>query len=80
MEESCRVQVVKETLYVEKEGCGDMAMADGRLGEVGKVCSSINSGAVIMAAKLEWAEELVYVEIVYEVACNNFLQELATCF
>jgi hypothetical protein len=75
VEKSCRVYVVEKPLDIEEEGCGNMAVADGRLGKVGKVCSPIDGRAVVTAAKLEQAEELVCVEIVHEALCNNIFQD-----
>jgi hypothetical protein len=80
VEKLCRVHVIKKPLDIKEEGYGDMAMVNGGLGEVGKVCSPIDGRAVVTAAKLEWAEELVCVEIIHEVSCNDLFQEFATGF
>jgi hypothetical protein len=66
-----RVEVIEEALDVEKEGGGNMAMVDGRLGKVGEVCSTINHGVIVVATELEGAEKLVHVEVVHEALCNN---------
>ena len=71
MEKSGRVEVVEEALDVEEKGGGNMAMVDGRLGKVGKVCGTINCRAVVVAAELEGAEKLVHVEVIHEASYNN---------
>ena len=80
VEEAWRVDVVKEALDVEEESCGNMTVGDGRLGQVGQVCSAINGRTVVLAAELQGAKEREYIEVGHEALGDNFFQKLAASF